>query len=42
MRSGKRNDSFEVYSGGGYVLGIEDGILYARIGGETYKLCADE
>ena len=32
------NDSFEVYSGGGYVLGIEDGLLYARIGGETYKL----
>jgi len=32
------NDSFEVYRGGGYVLGIEDGLPYARIGGETYKL----
>ena len=32
------NDSFEVYRGGGCVLWMEDGLPYARIGGETYRL----
>ena len=32
------NDSFEIYRDGGYVLGMEYGLPYVRIGGETYKL----
>ena len=31
-------DSFEVYRDGSYVLGMENGIPYALIGGETYTL----